>query len=452
MTPRERDIKALGVLDGRYELRTLLGAGAMGQVWQAHDRELGRPVAVKLIHPHLLLATGDHVAADELVERFRREARLVAGFRHPGLPALYDARLGRDAEHVYMVMELVLGNTLESLLRDEPSFTEAQVVDIALQLCDILAHIHAVPVVHRDLKPANIMVSPTGRLTVLDFGVAATFNGASRTLRRLTRHDQVLGTVGYLAPEQIVQAGLVVPQTDLYAMGCVLYELLTGEPPFTTERKALLRHDPASPSMYRPGVHPVLEAAVTELLAKRQHERPASAHAVRDRLLPLQSGAEPAAAPVPPSGPGSAPAPAPQRFADAQALFDEGHLGRALPAYTALAEELGGAGPRHADQAAQCRVRAAHCRMGLGHLQEAYDQFRGLVDDLVRVRPPDDPLLLEARTQAGALLVNLGDYGAATAELTDLHRLLVALPGERHRRELGIVSQNLNRIRQDHAG
>ncbi|KAA6210982.1 serine/threonine-protein kinase [Streptomyces filamentosus] len=450
MISGERDVKALGVLDDRYELRRRLGAGSMGQVWQAYDRELRRPVAVKLIHPHHLLATGDGALADELVERFRREARLVAGFRHPGLPALYDARLGRDAEHVYMVMELVLGRTLESLLRDEPPPTEAQVVDIALQLCGILAHTHAVPVVHRDLKPANIMVSPTGRVTVLDFGVAATFNGVSRTLRRLTRDSQVLGTVGYLAPEQIVQAGLVVPQTDLYAMGCVLYELLTGEPPFTTELNALLHHPPVPLSMLRPGVHPVLEAVVTELLAKRQHERPPSAQDVRDRLLPLRPGAEPVAAPVTPTGP--VPAPVPERFGHAQALFDEGHLGQALPAYTALAEELGGAGPRHADQAAQCRARAAHCRMGLGHLQEAYEQFRGLIDDLVPARPPDDPLLLEARTQAGALLVNLGDYGAAMAELADLHRLLVSLPGERHRRELRLVSRNLDRIRRDYAG
>ncbi|MFI0135353.1 serine/threonine-protein kinase [Streptomyces luteogriseus] len=453
MTSVDRDIGVLGVLDDRYELRTRLGAGAMGQVWQAYDRELGRPVAVKLIHPHHLAATGDPTAADELIERFRREARLVAGFRHPGLPVLYDARLGRVAEHVYMVMELVLGDTLESVLRYGQPLTEAQVVDIALQLCEILTHTHALPVIHRDLKPANIMVSPTGRITVVDFGVAATFKGAARTRQRLTRHRQVLGTVGYLAPEQVVQSGLIVPQTDLYAMGCILYELLTGEPPFTDELSAVLYDPPVPLAMLRPDIHPVLEAAITETLAKRQDERPPSARAVHDRLLPLQPGAEPTPAPsVPASGDGSGAVPVPERFSHAQALFDDGDLGRALPAYTALAAELASAGPQHAEQAAHCRARSAHCRMGLGHLHEALKQFRALVDELAPVRPSDDPLLLEVRLHAGTLLVTLGDYGAATIELTDLHQLLLSLPRESYRQELIVVSQHLDRIRRGYAG
>ncbi|MFD3942183.1 serine/threonine-protein kinase [Streptomyces sp. NPDC058579] len=453
MTSVDRDIGVLGVLDDRYELRTRLGVGAMGQVWQAYDRELRRPVAVKLIHPHHLPATGDRTAADELIERFRREARIVAGFRHPGLPVLFDARLGRDAEHVYMVMELVLGDTLESVLRHGQPLTEAQVVDIALQLCDILTHTHALPVIHRDLKPANIMVSPSGRITVLDFGVAATFKGAARTSRRLTSDRQVLGTVGYLAPEQIVKSGLIVPQTDLYAMGCILYELLTGEPPFTDVLNALLHEPPVPLSMLRPEIHPILDAVVTETLAKRQDERPSSARAVLDRLLPLQPGAEPtSAASVSPAGPGAVPVPVPERFSHAQALFDDGDLGQALPAYTALAEELGRAGPQHADQAAQCRAHAAHCRMGLGHLHEAHKQYRALLDELAPVRPSDDPLLLEVRLHAGTLLVNLGDYGAATIELTDLHQFLLSLPREQYRQELLVVSQHLDRIRRGYAG
>ncbi|MEU5980375.1 serine/threonine-protein kinase [Streptomyces sp. NPDC047315] len=453
MTSVDRDIGALVVLDDRYELRTRLGTGAMGQVWQAYDRELRRPVAVKRIHPHHVPITGDRTAADELVERFRREARIVAGFRHPGLPVLYDAHLGNEVKDVYMVMEHVLGDTLECMLRNGLRLTEAQVVDIALQLCDILAHTHALPVIHRDLKPANIMVSPTGRITVIDFGVAATFKGAARTRQRLTRHGQVLGTVGYLAPEQLVQSGLIVPQTDLYAMGCILYELLTGEPPFIDELNAVL-HDPPVPlAMLRPDVHPALEAVVTQALAKRQDERPPSARAVQDRLLTLRPGAEPAPATLVQSpGHGSGPAPIPERFGRAQDLFDDGDLGRALPAYTALAVEFAGADPQQADQAAQCRARAAQCRMGLGHLHEALEQFRDLVDELASVRPSSDPLLLEARLHTGTLLVTLGDHGAATNELTDLHQLLLSLPREHYRHELTVVTHHLNRIRRGYAG
>ncbi len=424
----------------------------MGQVWQAYDRELGRPVAVKLIHPHHLAAIGDCAVTGELIERFRREARLVAGFRHPGLPVLYDARLGQDAAHVYMVMELVLGDTLESVLARGQPLTEAQVVDIALQLCDILTHTHALPVIHRDLKPANIMVSPTGRITVLDFGVAATFKGAARTRHRLTRHRQVLGTVGYLAPEQVVQPGLIIPQTDLYAMGCILYELLTGEPPFTDELSAVLYEPPVPLAMLRPECHPVLEAVITETLAKRQDERPPSARAVRDRLLPLQPVAVPTPAPsVSASGHSAGPVPVPTRLSHAHALFDDGDLGQALPVYTALAAELSSAGPQHANQAVHCRARAAHCRMGLGHLHEALKQFRVLAEELIPIRPSDDPLLLEVRLHAGTLLVTLGDYGAATIELTDLHQLLLSLPGEQYRQELMVVSQHLDRIRRGYA-
>ncbi|MFD9367482.1 serine/threonine-protein kinase [Streptomyces sp. NPDC060020] len=441
------------VLDDRYELRTRLGAGAMGQVWQAYDRELGRPVAVKLMHPHHFAAGGDRVAIDELIERFRREARLVARFRHPGLPVLYDARLGPDSEHIYMVMELVLGGTLESVLRRGHPLPEAQVVDIALQLCDILAHTHALPVIHRDLKPANIMVSPSGRITVLDFGVAATYKGAARTRQRLTRHRQVLGTVGYLAPEQVVQSGLIVPQTDLYAMGCILYELLTGEPPFTDELSAVLYESPVPLAMLRPEVHPTLQTVIAETLAKRQDERPPSARAVHDRLLPLQPGVGSTPAPsVSASGHSSGSVPLSERFGHAQALFDDGDLGQALPAYTALAAELRSAGPQHADQEAQCRARVAHCRMGLGDLHDALKQFRALADELTPIRPSNDPLLLEVRLHAGALLVTLDDFAAATIELSDLHQLLLSLPREQYHHELMVVSQYLDRIRRGYAG
>ncbi|MFI9237641.1 serine/threonine protein kinase [Streptomyces sp. NPDC053079] len=294
-------------------------------------------------------------------------------------------------------------------------------VDIALQLCDILTHTHALPVIHRDLKLANTMVSPTDRITMLDFGVAATFKGATRTRQRLTRNRQVLGTVGYLAPEQVVQSGLIVPQTDLYAIGCILYELLTGGAPFTDALNVLLHQPPVPLSMLRPEIHPVLEAVITETLAKRQDKRPLRT----GRPRPLTSPSSPARSPLPPPlsrYPPPAPAPCRYRFPSASVTP------RPSSTRATSVKPCPPTRPSRRNSAAlapstRTRRRSAGSRRPLPHGPRAPPPGAQAVPRSGRRTGPrpTTPLLLGVRLYAGTFLVNLGDYGAATTELTDFH-------------------------------
>ncbi|PLW73363.1 serine/threonine protein kinase, partial [Streptomyces sp. DJ] len=283
------------IVAGRYELSTVIGQGGMGQVWTAYDRRLDRRVAVKLLRPDRVAGTAE---AGDLQRRFERECRVTAQVDHPGLVTVYDA--GSDADELYLVMRYVEGADLADHLAENEPYPWTWAVAVAAQLCSVLSAVHAVPIVHRDLKPRNVMVGQDGAVTVLDLGVAAVLNTDTT---RLTRSGSFPGTPVYMAPEQAM-GGAVGPRTDLYALGIVLHELLSGNVPFhgSTALGVLHRHLHEAPvplRQVRPEVPEPLEALVLRLLAKDPQDRPADAQEVYRALAPMLPGPQPAVPPAP---------------------------------------------------------------------------------------------------------------------------------------------------------
>ncbi|WTH27583.1 serine/threonine protein kinase [Kitasatospora purpeofusca] len=297
------------MIGGRYHLTEKIGHGGMGQVWAGHDERLARPVAVKLLRTDLLLAaaggtdptTTDRLRhGDDLRRRFLRECRTTAALDHPGLVTVFDA--GEEGGELYLVMQRVPGLSLADLIAEDAPFPVERAVAVAAQLCAALAAVHAVRVVHRDLKPSNVMVREDGRTVLLDLGIATALDPEAT---RLTLTGVPIGSPSYMAPEQALSA-VVDPRSDLYALGCLLHEMLTGEGPFRapTALGLLRRHvdDPPVPLRdLRPEVPAALERLVLDLLAKRPGDRPADAQEVYGRLLPLLPAA--VAVPQPRFGP-----------------------------------------------------------------------------------------------------------------------------------------------------
>ncbi|MGI5179505.1 protein kinase domain-containing protein [Dactylosporangium sp. CA-152071] len=269
------------LLNGRYELRSVIGRGGMADVWLAFDGRLDRPVAVKMLH--------DQGGADPSIpERFEREAHTAARLSHPSIVAVYD--VGVDGVTPYLVMELVQGHSLADELARGP-LDPRRAVRIAEQVCDALAAAHDAGVVHRDVKPANILIGDEGRVKVCDFGIARI---TDRAQAALTAPATVVGTSSYMAPEQVLGEP-VDARTDLYALGCVLYAMLTGRPPFTEGSPVQIAwqqiHQAAVPvTVLRPGLPPRLAGLVGALLAKRARDRPASAAQVRAALSGAAGG------------------------------------------------------------------------------------------------------------------------------------------------------------------
>jgi eukaryotic-like serine/threonine-protein kinase len=269
------------LISGRYLLEAVLGRGGMATVWRGVDERLGRPVAVKLLDR---ADTADPV----MLQRFDREARTAGGLTHPHIVAVYD--VGTDNGVPYLVMELIDGTSLVALLASGPLPID-QAVDFARQTCDALAMAHARGVVHRDIKPANLLLTPAGTVKVCDFGIARL---AYQQQTSLTAPHMAIGTSAYMAPEQ-ASAAPVDARTDLYALGCVIYAMLTGHPPFTGDNplSVLWQHQyqPArAVASLRPDTSADLDVLVARLLAKNPYDRPATATEVRDRLAALASG------------------------------------------------------------------------------------------------------------------------------------------------------------------
>jgi eukaryotic-like serine/threonine-protein kinase len=260
--------------DGRYRVKRTLGQGGMAAVYQAHDAELDRPVAIKVL--------AEHLASDEAFrERFLREARMAAKLSHPNVVHVYDQ--GQEDGRPFIVMEYVEGVTLADELRRNGPLPPARVVDLALQICGGLEHAHASGLVHRDVKPGNLLLRADGTVKIADFGIA---RAAQAT--RLTQIGSVLGTAAYLAPEQ-ASAEPVTAAADIYSLGCVLYELLTGRTPYVFETLPELvvkqREEQITPIReLRSEVPPELEAAVMHCLARNPDYRPASAAALAQEL------------------------------------------------------------------------------------------------------------------------------------------------------------------------
>ena len=262
----------------RYELVRPLGHGAMATVDLVHDVELDRPVALKRL--------AENLARDEdLRRRFVREARLAARLSHPNVVRIFD--VGDDGGRPFIAMEYVEGETLAELLARRGRLPPAEVARLGVQVCAALAAAHAAGLVHRDVKPQNLILGKDGALRLGDFGIAVGHGGTQLTLA-----GTVLGTAGYLAPEQ-ARGERVTAAADIYAAGAVLYELLTGEPARKTASLAELGAENGfqPPDLARrvPDAPHELVAAVLACLSARPEERPPSAAELARRLAPLAS-------------------------------------------------------------------------------------------------------------------------------------------------------------------
>ena len=262
------------VVAGRYELQRMIGRGGMGQVWCAIDGRLRREVAVKFVF-------GAEQVEPEDLARFTREARAAARVSHPGIVTVHDI----DAEHEppYLVMELLAGPSLADLLRAGGALEPDEALAHARMVADALAHAHGCGLVHRDIKPGNLVFDEHGTLKICDFGIVR-FHDA---LTRLAVTSRGMGTPSYSAPEQLADE-TVDGRADLYSLGCVLFEMLTGRPPFEgTSTAVIFKHAasaPPAPSTLRPDLPEALDRLVLDLLEKRPEDRPTSAREVVNRL------------------------------------------------------------------------------------------------------------------------------------------------------------------------
>lgn len=274
-------------LADRYELIQHLARGGMADVWEATDTLLGRRVAVKVLHPQF---AGD----DTFVARFRREAQSAANLSHPNIVSIFD--WGEEGTIYFIVMELVEGKTLRDIIHDETGLMPRRAAEIAAEVSAALAVAHRAGLVHRDLKPANILLATDGTAKVTDFGIALAWNDS----QQLTRTGAVIGTATYFSPEQ-AQGQQLDERSDLYSLGVVLYEMVTGVPPFTGDSPVSVAYqhvsEPAQlPSVGNPDLPPDLETIVIKAMDKLPEARYQTALEMREDLLLYIQGAKPTAA------------------------------------------------------------------------------------------------------------------------------------------------------------
>ncbi|MDQ2981768.1 MAG: protein kinase [Actinomycetota bacterium] len=252
------------LIAGRYELEELVGTGGMSSVYRAHDRLLERHVAIKVLHEQF---TGD----GDYVERFRREARAVAQLSHPNIVTVIDR--GEQDDRQFIVFEYVDGENLKALLEREGPLPEREAIGFALQIARALGFAHGQGLVHRDVKPQNVLLNDGGQAKVTDFGIARSLDVQGG----LTQTGTVMGTSDYIAPEQ-ARGSRVDAQSDVYSLGAVLYELLTGEVPFPGDNfvAVAMQHinqPPPSVRERRPELSPCVDAAIRRAMAKEPRDR-----------------------------------------------------------------------------------------------------------------------------------------------------------------------------------
>ncbi|MBM9504991.1 serine/threonine-protein kinase [Actinacidiphila acididurans] len=430
------------LIAGRYELATVIGQGGMGQVWTAYDRRLDRRVAVKLLRPDKV-ADGDD--AEELRRRFDRECRVTAQVDHPGLVTVHDA--GADGDELYLVMQYVEGADLGDHLAEHDPYPWQWAVAVAAQMCAVLSAVHAVPIVHRDLKPRNVIVRPDGTVTVLDLGVASVLDTDTT---RLTHTGSPIGSPAYMAPEQAM-GGTVGPRTDLYALGVLLHEMLSGHVPFagSTALGVLHRHlyeAPVPLRQVRPEVPEPLEALVLRLLAKDPQHRPAGAQDVYRELaalLPVPGAHHGPLGPMDPTRPFLHPhapwpdragAPQPPRPATAptapplagddlataveevKRLLDAGRITQAVDLLGGIIPAAAGKHGEHSPVLRALRKQYAATLMEDGQYRRALPELRRLGEEFASQYGGADRQALRFRYEAAQCLEQLGDTTAALSE------------------------------------
>jgi beta-lactam-binding protein with PASTA domain len=336
------------LLGGRYQVGELLGYGGMAEVHRGRDLRLGRDVAIKMLRTDL--------ARDDTFQlRFRREAQNAASLNHPAIVAVYDTgeERGSAGETLpYIVMEFVNGRTLKEVLAAEGRLMPRRALEIVAEICAAIEFSHRHSIIHRDIKPGNVMLTQAGQIKVMDFGIARALASGASTM---TQTSAVIGTAQYLSPEQ-ARGEPVDARSDVYATGCVLFELLCGHPPFVGDSPVSVayqhvREDAKPPSLSNRDVSPAVDAVVLKALAKNPLNRYQSAAEMRADVLRAAAGrpvyAEPVMlAPVEPVGgaiqptrlgPNTANRPAPARVGNAQRRRTSGWVIAALSALGVLA-------------------------------------------------------------------------------------------------------------------
>src|SRR5438874_13309563 len=283
------------LLGGRYQVGEVLGYGGMAEVRRGRDLRLGRDVAIKLLRTDL--------ARDETFQiRFRREAQNAASLNHPAIVAVYDTgeETAPTGETIpYIVMEFVNGRTFKEVLGVEGRLASRRALEITADTCAALEFSHRHGIIHRDIKPGNVMLTQTGQVKVMDFGIARALASGATTM---TQTSAVIGTAQYLSPEQ-ARGEAVDARSDVYATGCVLYELLCGHPPFVGDNPVSVayqhvREDPRPPSETNRDVAPDIDAVVLKALAKNPLNRYQSAGEMRADILRAVAGRPVLATPV----------------------------------------------------------------------------------------------------------------------------------------------------------
>ncbi|MQY25719.1 serine/threonine-protein kinase [Nocardia aurantia] len=473
------------VVGGRYDLIRQVGAGGMGQVFEGFDRNLKRRVAVKFAHASL-------ESDPEWTKRFLREAELMATVRHPGTPEIYDAGL-TDSEpyRPYLVMEFVDGRTLEDVLARRGPLPIGIVAALGAQAAAVLAATHRHRIYHRDLKPSNLMLCDDGTLKVLDFGLAIALDADGS---RYTSTGQTIGTPAFMAPEQI-ESRDVTAQTDLYALGLVLHELLTGARVVTGPNAfKVWSRQMSAPApdirVQRPDVPADMAGLIMCMLEKKPESRPAGATAVHAVLIrhaldvaeladdensPARMYALAVAAPVriPVAADVAESAPEVHDHSvpatDAAVPTDDsvrGDLHRAVekarrlagefryhPAlrhlHTAVHTTIALLGARDAD-VVDARIQLASLRFESGGHAEAAELYRALIDDLTAGRGPYDDQVMHCQHRLAECALALGHTREAVDRFRRLKAQLEARHGSSDRRVLEIAEIIGNGVHHRH--
>ncbi len=266
---------------GRYRIVKELGKGSMGVVYQAHDPQIDRPVALKVLRP-------DRVTTDTFRHRFLKEARAVGRLSHPNIVVVYD--IGEDHGTVYISMEFLEGKPLSELVQQE-RFSESEAIEVGIQVADALDYAHRKGIVHRDIKPSNIIIQPDGQVKITDFGIAHIDDPEAT---QQTQAGEILGTPAYMSPEQVL-GQQVDGRSDLFSLGVILYELCAGRRPFRGESiasifRAITNEEPAQPRAENPEISPTLSQTIMKCLSKAPEGRYPSGKALTEALKTCQAG------------------------------------------------------------------------------------------------------------------------------------------------------------------